>query len=106
MAILRGPIQVNNVTVFTAAGNFVLTTEAVAVVKKDSGAATQVTLPATPSRGQMVTVCDGKGDAATNNVTVVPAAGTINGAANNVISSNYGFRTYLYDGSQWLVIGS
>jgi hypothetical protein len=88
-------------TVMTAAGNYTITDETTLIVNKTVGGATQVTLPATPSRGREVTVSDGKGDAATNNITVVPAAGTINGAASLVISENYGTAKFRYNGTEW-----
>ncbi len=41
------------------------------------------------------------GGAATNNITVTPQTGTIDGAANVVINTNYGsVRTYS-DGTNW-----
>lgn len=47
-----------------------------------------VVLAAAAKIGQIVTVIDGKGDAATNNVTITVASGTINGAASLVLSTN------------------
>jgi hypothetical protein len=78
----------------------------VIVINKTVAGATAVTLPATPTAGDQYTIKDGKGDAAGNNITVSPTAGNIDGAATNVINSNYGFRTYIYNGTEWNVIGS
>lgn len=92
---------VNNTVVTIAAGGYVITNEDVLIVNKTSGAATAVTLPATPATGQVVTVKDGKGDAATNAITISPAAGTIDGAATVVLSTNYGSVTLVYNGTEW-----
>lgn len=73
----------------------------VLVVKKTVGGATAVTLPASPATGRIVTIVDGKGDANTNNITVSPASGTINGAATKVINSSYGVLKFLYNGTEW-----
>lgn len=92
----------NRIRIVTAAGAITVTlADKRIVVKKTSGAATTVNLPASPDAGDVYIIIDGKGDAATNNITVVPAAGTINGAANNVISTNYGKATYVYNGTEW-----
>lgn len=71
------------------------------IINKTVGAATQVTLPATPITGRRITVKDGKGDANTNNITVVPSAGTIDGAASSVINTAYGVREFVYNGTEW-----
>lgn len=56
--------------------------------------AVSVVLAAGATIGQRVSVLDGKGDAAANNITVtVAGGGTINGTA--VISTNYGSATFL-----------
>jgi hypothetical protein len=47
---------------------------------------------------------DGKGDAATNNITVTPAAGTIDGSSTAVINTNYGSMQLIYNGTQWNII--
>lgn len=70
------------------------------VIRKTTGAATTVTLPANPPAGTTFIIKDGKGDAATNNITVT-GTNTIDGAANNLISTNYTSRTYIFDGSEY-----
>ena len=52
--------------------------------------ASAVALAADAPIGSSVLVVDGKGDAAANHITVAQAGGTVNGAANAVISTNYG----------------
>lgn len=52
-------------------------------------AATSVVLSAAAQVGQLVTVIDGKGDAAAHNITItVAGGGTVNGGANLVLSTN------------------
>lgn len=93
------------VRVVTAAGAITVTvTDDMVVVNKTTGAATAVTLPATPVTGSNYTIKDGKGDASTNAITVSPAAGTIDGAANIVIDQDYGARVFVYNGTQWNVL--
>ena len=89
------------VRVVTAAGAVtVAATDDVVVVNKTVGAATVANLPAGVT-GRRFVIKDGKGDAATNNITITPAAGTIDGAATLVINANYGQATLVYNGTQW-----
>lgn len=80
--------------------------DSVVIVNKTTGAATAVTLMTAPTIGQTVTIKDGKGDAATNNITITPASGTIDGATNKVISTAYGGVTLVYNGTQWVVVST
>jgi hypothetical protein len=73
------------------------------VVDKTTGSATTVNLPATPAAGYRFEVKDGKGDSHTNNITVLPASGTIDDQASYIISNAYGAATFTYDGTQWVV---
>ncbi len=81
------------------------------VIDKAVGAATTVTLPPNPSQGQMITVKDGKGDAAVNAITITaPATGisagaTIDGAASAIINNGYDFLTIAWNGVQYNVVG-
>lgn len=70
-------------------------------IRKSVGAAHAVTLPADPVFGQTVLVSDGKGDAGTNNITVSPASGTINGAASILIRAGYGSAKFRFNGTEW-----
>lgn len=91
--------------VVTAAGTVTCTTADDAVlINKTSGAATAVTLTTSPATGDELTIKDAKGDAGTNNITVSPAAGTIDGVASALIDSNYGSRSFLYNGTEWNVV--
>ena len=49
---------------------------------------------------------DVKADAATNNITLTPASGNINGAATSVINTNRGYRRILHDTTEWKIVGS
>lgn len=92
--------------VVTAAGGITVgRDDHIVVVKKASGAATAVTLPTAPFAFRPYTIIDGKGDAASNNITTSPASGTIAGSATHVISSNYGRVTFIHDGTTWLIQG-
>lgn len=93
------------ITVITAAGAVAVTrTVNIVVIKKTVGEATAVTLPASPVRGRPYTIKDGKGDAATNAITVSPAAGTIDGAASFVINFNWASFDFVYNGTEWNII--
>lgn len=60
-----------------------------------------INLPASPTPYLGYLVEDTSGDAATNNITIVPAAGTINDAASYAISADYGIARLVYQGGQW-----
>ena len=99
---VRGPLVFSSGVVSTAAGDYVMTNEAGLTLNKASGAATAVTLPPSPVLGQCVFVKDGKGDAATNNITVSgAAAATIDGQASHVINANYACAVYQFNGTEW-----
>lgn len=96
--------QIVKVRVVTAAGSVtVATNDYVVEVNKTAGAATTVNLPAGVT-GTTYRIKDGKGDAGTNNITVTPAAGNIDGAATKVINTNFGSIDVVYDGTQWIVL--
>lgn len=95
--------RVRAVRVITAAGAItVAVTDDVVVVNKTVGAASAVALPAGVT-GQVFVIKDGKGDAAANNITITPAAGTIDGAATYVMNTNYQSVTLIYNATQWNV---
>lgn len=74
---------------------------------KTSGSVSAQTIPSCVSaiKGQMVAVVDEKGDSATNNITITPAAGTILGSANFVINSGNGSAVLQCDGtSNWVLL--
>lgn len=101
---LRGVIE--PVRTVTAAGAVTMaaSTDYIVVVNKTVGAATTVNLPASPSTGQYFIIKDGKGDAATNNITVTPAAGNIDGSSSYVMNVNFQSASFVYGGSVWSVV--
>lgn len=92
----------------TAAGDYAITVESGLIIKKASGAATGVTLPKiNASSPVMIDVVDGKGDAASNNITISGYGGeTINGAATYVISAAYGAVRLVSNGTEWNVLAT
>ena len=94
--------MVRTVNVVTAAGSVTCgSADDVVVINKGTGEATAVTLPASPATGKQVVIKDGKGDASVNNITVSADSGTIDGAASQVIDSDYGARMFVFNGSEW-----
>lgn len=96
--------QVDQIRVVTASGAVtVATSDYIVVVDKTSGAATTANLPGSPTTGTVFVIKDGKGDAATNNITITPAAGDIDGATTFVINVPYESVNLVYNGVQWNV---
>lgn len=75
-----------------------------ALIKVDTSLARGITLPASPSTGQRHIIKDTVGSAATNNITVTPSAGNVDGAATYTINIDYGSATFVYSGSEWSVV--
>lgn len=94
------------VTKTTTGAYNITATDDIVYINKSVAASTIVNLPATPTTGRRVEIKDAKGDAATNNITVTPATGTIDGAATYVINANYGGAIFSYNGSEWDVIAN
>ncbi len=91
--------------VVTASGAITaLSSDCVIIVNKTTGAASAITLLASPTTGQMVTIKDGKGDAATNNITITPASGTIDGSSTAVLNTNFASATLIYSGAFWSIV--
>ena len=67
-------------------------------------AAVTVNLPVGVT-GRVFNIKDGLGNAKNATpITIVPAAGTIDGAANATISAPYGSLTLVYSGTEWLIL--
>jgi hypothetical protein len=104
-AFVVGQQLLSPVSVFTSVGSYTVSaTDEYVIINKTAGAATGVTLPSSPATGRMITIKDGKGDAATNNITVTPAAGTIDGAASLVMDQPYEAYSLIYNGTQWNIV--
>lgn len=82
----------------------ILPTDEIVVVDKDIGEATTVNLLPDPATGDEIVIKDGKGDAGTNNITIVPASGTIDGSATYVMTFNWQAVTLVYSGIEWIII--
>lgn len=94
-----------HVNVMTAGASYTMQqNDYVISVNKTTGSATAITLMSSPTKGQLIRIKDAKGDAATNNITITPAAGTIDGAASLVINTAYGKAYLVYDGTAWEVL--
>lgn len=90
--------------VVTAAGAITVTDVDYAVlINKTVGAASAVALPA-GVLGQKFLIKDAKGDANTNNITITPAAGTIDGAGTLVMATAYQHVQLLYNGTEWSTV--
>jgi len=91
--------------VISAAGAVtVVSTDNMIIINKTVGAPTAVNLHASPATWHTLVIKDDKGDAATNNITITPNAGNIDGAGNFVMSISYGSAKIVYNGTQWNVI--
>ncbi len=79
-----------------------LTTDYVILV--DTASARTINLVATPVTGTTYRIKDNVGTAAAFNITITPAAGTIDGAASLVVSSNWGSVDLCYNSTAWRVL--
>lgn len=104
---IRPLLYASSVRVVTAAGAITAAnTDVYICVNKTVGAASAVSLFATPTTGYVLTVLDCKGDANTNNITMTPAAGNIDGAGTYVINTAYGSWQAVYTGTIWKTVAS
>lgn len=79
-------------------------TDDVVSIQVPGPVAVAVTLPA-GVLGQQFTIKDGLGLASpATPITITPTAGTIDGAATAVINAPYGSLTFVYNGTQWLIL--
>lgn len=85
-----------------AASYVVLATDVIINITNTAAPRT-VTLPAPSATnvGKFFVVKDTSGGASSNNITVAGASGNIDGAANHVISSNYGSAVFYSDGTNY-----
>lgn len=95
--------QLKEVRVITASGGVTaLSTDEVIVINKTALESTTITLMATPETGKLLHFKDGKGNAVTYNITINGNGKNIDGSATlSAISTNYGFSTIVYNGTQW-----
>ena len=94
----------------TAANYTALATDVIIEVTNTSAART-ITLPApsaaaaTSNVGKFYIIKDTSGGAGTNSITITPASGTIDGAANTSIQTNYGTLQVFSDGTNYYLQG-
>ena len=94
--------QLVNVTTPGAYPYTTLTSDYVILV--DTSAARGITLIASPVTGQTYRIKDNVGSAASNNITITPSAGNIDGSGTYVMNTNYGSVDVVYNGTQWNVL--
>lgn len=75
-----------------------------AVILVDTSSARTINLNASPVTGQTYRIKDSVGSAAANNITIMPAAGTIDGAASYAVNVNYASVDVVYGGSEWHIV--
>ena len=73
------------------------------VLANSSSAGFTITLPAATS-GRKLIIKDSGGSAQTNNITISPASGTIDGASTFVLNNNYQSVDLVSDGTNWFVV--
>jgi hypothetical protein len=84
-------------------GSSITMTTTTLVVRKTIGSATTVTLPASPVSWLTYVVKDGKGDAATNNITIASVA-LIDGSVSVVLNVNSQSMSFEYDTVTWNIV--
>lgn len=106
LASIQDPFQDSANFLFSSAGAVSMKEgQKVLIVKKATGAATTVTLPANPVQFQTATVIDAKGDGAAHNLTIQGSGtATINGASTFVLATNYGCARFIWNGTEWNVL--
>lgn len=103
--ITNSGAEIQHLRVVIAAGSITqLSTDRYIIVNKTSGAATAVALVSSPTTGQLVTIKDGKGDAATNNITITPFSGNIDGTSSFVINVAYGSVDLMWTGAAYSIL--
>ena len=79
----------------------------VIIVRNSNSVSTTITIPLGSSLtvGKIFIIKDGKGDALTNNVTILNTSGDlIDGQSSTSITTNYGFLSIIWDGTTWNII--
>ena len=105
-ALTLSSAEFTNPTVVSGAGPYaILATDRYISVTYTATGAITLTLPSLPTKGRIIAIKDGGGNAATNNITVTGTQ-TIDGVAGGtgvVIAQNYGAINLVYTGSVWLL---
>ena len=74
------------------------------IIAASSSAPHTITLPASPSNGEVHIIKDITGTAAANNITVSGNGNNIDGAASKLIATNYGSMRVAFIGTVWFTI--
>lgn len=96
----------NDLPIYREASTSITATAFGKVIVDCSVAAVTVTLPASPSMGDEVSIIDGTGSAATNNITVARNSNKIQGLAENMIvnTARAAFTLVYYNNTQgWIL---
>lgn len=71
------------------------------IILVDTTTGRTINLIASPVAGMTYEIKDSTGSASVNNITIIPTASTIDGAASISINQNYGAIKVVYNGTQW-----
>lgn len=96
--IPNGAVRLHRTTVADVAYTSLVADNLIAYTSLTAPRAVTLTAPIALAQ---VTIKDEAGTAGTNNITITPVSGTIDGAANKVINANYGFLRIYYNGTNW-----
>jgi hypothetical protein len=103
ITISAGGVVITAIRIALTTPVAVLSADAAISVQVPGPVAVAVNLPA-GIQGQTFIIKDGLGLASVAApITIVPTAGTIDGAVNATINTPYGSLTLIYDGVQWLL---
>lgn len=92
-----------NVSITAVTGTYLVQATDENLVITTNAAPFTITLPASPSTGDLYTVKDSVGNAGTNHITVSGNGNNIDGSASFIISTNYGSIILIFNGSTWSV---
>ena len=74
------------------------------VILVNTSIARTINLIASPVTGTTYRIKDNTGSAGTNNITITPNAGNIDGAASYILAVNFASADIVYTGSNWAVL--
>jgi hypothetical protein len=89
------------VRIITTSNFTISSQDDILIIQLATPSALTVTLPSSVVAGRIITIKDGAGVAAQNNITIKPASGTIDGVASLILNTNYANVTLCYNGAQW-----
>lgn len=110
-SVTFGSVSVTTATLSTYKVGYTSVTAATYAVTNDSilgvnrAGPVAITLPASAGNtGRVLDIKDESGAAATNNITITPASGTIDGATSLTLNINYGSYRIYCNGTNWFII--